>query len=243
MARRSALERRPGRGGGRGEDMVRVSPGVYRSATGALQRSARRPGRPGDMRPRQPQPFGGDIGALTDAMNKGPAQWGGGANVDPGRYGRRAIDQLYGSMAEGAGEALADQVRDYTPNIEAGEMPRWPMGGRGFEDVYQPSRNMGGRYRLSPGVYGSREQAMRQFEQQAGPGQIGRNAGQMVQYPAQMAEGMARGIGQAFGNEVDTAQDIGRELADNNLMRGNPIKRPGNLAGAAVGGMRRRLRW
>jgi hypothetical protein len=35
-----------------------------------------------------------------------------------------------------------------------------------FEQQYQPSANQGGRFRLSPGVYGTREQAMRQFEQQ-----------------------------------------------------------------------------
>lgn len=33
-------------------------------------------------------------------------------------------------------------------------------------DMPQPSANMGGQYRLSPGVYGTREQAMNQYNQQ-----------------------------------------------------------------------------
>lgn len=37
------------------------------------------------------------------------------------------------------------------------------------QQMPQPSANMGGRYRLSPGVYGTREQAMRQYEQQMQP--------------------------------------------------------------------------
>lgn len=241
MARRSALERRPGRGGGRGEEMVRVSPGVYRSASGALQRAARRPDRPDRMRPLGPQPFSGSLGDLTDAMNKGPARWDGGANVDPGRYGNRAIDRFWGSVAEDAGEAFADQVN--MPRIEAERMPPGLSGNPRFEDMYQPSQNMGGRYRLSPGVYGSRQQAMQQFEDEMGPGQIGRNAGRFVQYPAQMREGMARGIGAAFGGEVDTAREMGEAVADNNFMRGNPLRRPQNVAGAAAGGIRRRLRF
>jgi hypothetical protein len=37
------------------------------------------------------------------------------------------------------------------------------------QQMPQPSANMGGQYRLSPGVYGTREQAMRQYEQQMQP--------------------------------------------------------------------------
>jgi len=33
----------------------------------------------------------------------------------------------------------------------------------------QASANMGGQYRLSPGVYGTREQAMNQYNQQMQP--------------------------------------------------------------------------
>lgn len=35
-----------------------------------------------------------------------------------------------------------------------------------FPQMPQPSANQGGKYRLSPGVYGSKEQAMQQFNQQ-----------------------------------------------------------------------------
>lgn len=39
---------------------------------------------------------------------------------------------------------------------QLGAMPQMP----------QPSANMGGQYRLSPGVYGTRDQAMQQYNQQ-----------------------------------------------------------------------------
>lgn len=61
----------------------------------------------------------------------------------------------------------------------------------------QPSANMGGKYRLSPGVYGTREQAMQQMDQrvpglQNGLGQQGNmppiDWNQMVNYPASMPQ-------------------------------------------------------
>jgi hypothetical protein len=36
----------------------------------------------------------------------------------------------------------------------------------GMPQMPQPSANMGGQYRLSPGMYGSREQAMQQYNDQ-----------------------------------------------------------------------------
>ena len=61
----------------------------------------------------------------------------------------------------------------------------------------QPSANMGGQYRLSPGVYGTREKAMQQMYQripglQNGLGQQGNmppiDWNQMVNYPASMPQ-------------------------------------------------------
>jgi hypothetical protein len=40
------------------------------------------------------------------------------------------------------------------------------------QQMPQPSANMKGQYRLSPGVYGTREQAMRQYQQQMQPAQF-----------------------------------------------------------------------
>ena len=57
----------------------------------------------------------------------------------------------------------------------------------------QPSANMGGQYRLSPGVYGTREQAMQQMMQPInGLGKQGNvppiDWSQMVNYPATMPQ-------------------------------------------------------
>lgn len=50
-----------------------------------------------------------------------------------------------------------------------------------FTQMPQPSANNGGKYRLSPGVYGTKEQAMKQWNtQQAGPG--------VVNAPASMSQ-------------------------------------------------------
>jgi len=244
MARRTALERRPGQRpqaprGGRGrEEMVRVSPGVYRRADGGLQRAQERMLDRG-MR-RGPQQFDRGVGALEDAMNKGPARWREGmAPVDGGR----AYDNLIESIGRGSGEAFADRV-NMTPNLEVEGAPGF-LGGQGqrFEDVYRPSRNQGGRFRLSPGVYGTREQAMQQYEREMGPANIGRVAGQITQYPQQMAEGMGRRVGNVVESDYDTAREMGETVVDNNLFRGNPLRRPERLGGAAVGGLRRKLRW
>jgi len=52
------------------------------------------------------------------------------------------------------------------PNAQ-GQMPQGIQNGLGnFAQMPQPSANNGGKYRLSPGVYGTKEQAMQQWAMQ-----------------------------------------------------------------------------
>ena len=48
------------------------------------------------------------------------------------------------------------------PGMPQDKMYRFPQ----MPQMPQPSANMGGQYRLSPGVYGTRDQAMQQYNQQ-----------------------------------------------------------------------------
>lgn len=135
--------------------MQRLSPGVYRSAGGGLVTQQGRPIQ------RQAQP-----GIPPESAGN---PWAQGGQMDPGMAG-----QIAGQVGMGAPEYAA-----------ADRNPKWPegaslaalMGGGGqmqdamyrvpnLPQMPQASANQGGRYRLSPGVYGSREQAMRQYEQQ-----------------------------------------------------------------------------
>jgi hypothetical protein len=50
----------------------------------------------------------------------------------------------------------------YTQGMPADKMYRYPA----IPQMPQPSANMGGQYRLSPGVYGNQQQAMNQYDQQ-----------------------------------------------------------------------------
>lgn len=56
-------------------------------------------------------------------------------------------------------------------NINAGDLanlmqPQMQQQGFQFPEMPQPSQNMGGQYRLSPGMYGTQDQAMQQYNQQ-----------------------------------------------------------------------------
>ena len=79
-------------------------------------------------------------------------------NIDPGSIVNYPAQLNGRSPAEIVG-AVADQAAGMQPNSairlpQMSQMPQMP----------QPSANNGGRYRLSPGVYGTKEQAMRQYQ-------------------------------------------------------------------------------
>lgn len=188
----------------------RLSPGVYRSSTGELVGSkgqalpnARqaRPRGPGDGRDRA------NAGMLADAMNRSP-QVGQVATRPPAPLGTPPeggqMDQQMGDQwarrdpgfqMQGGGRfgGMVNQPIT-TPQMteeQYQQLVEWMklQGGggmmppQGMPGLPQPSANNGGQYRLSPGVYGTREQAMdqyaRQFEQAQpmGPALLNRRFG------------------------------------------------------------------
>lgn len=61
-----------------------------------------------------------------------------------------------------------DQLPQYLNQMGQAQQPQQMQSPQmPQQQMPQPSANMGGQYRLSPGVYGTREQAMRQMMQQA----------------------------------------------------------------------------
>ena len=169
----------------------RLSAGVYRGDKGSLvNKSGRVIPRGQPSNPQMPPPgawhnlpgYRGMEGQMNSnpwegIMGKGPA-------MDPG-YNQGGIGapseaaNLAGMYAANGGQNAPASVAanlagmyGRNPNeIQSGmytvpNMPQMP----------QPSANNGGQYRLSPGVYGTREQAMNQYNQQM----------QQMQQPFQM---------------------------------------------------------
>ena len=162
----------------------RLSPGVYRTPSGGLMSGQGRP--LPSTGPRVGQTLAGNLPGANDAASnvfgpKGPAP------VDMQRpfMNQPASPQQNPGMAVDAEQATpnynpyqyaqpqnlglsqlsnmsGDQIQQYlNQRGQTQQPPQMPQ-----QQMPQPSANMGGRYRLSPGVYGTREQAMRQYEQQ-----------------------------------------------------------------------------
>ena len=186
----------------------RLSPGVYRTPSGALMSGQGRPlpstgaqrgqGLANSMDGMRPLPgrippgtnINEFINAVTGANNAGANVFGpkGPAPMDMQRpfMNQPAFPQQNPGIAQAVGQATpnynpyqqaqpqlqqlglsqlsnmsGDQLPQYLNQMrqaqQAQQMPQQQMP--------QPSANMGGQYRLSPGVYGTREQAMQQYEQ------------------------------------------------------------------------------
>ena len=208
----------------------RLSPGVYRSAGGGLVSQQ------GQRIRRQPEPQGNPWAAQGEALYgamPSPEQMGGmfgGANLspeerlaqgidprDPNIYTRGPGGEIYGTLIgwnanqPSAGSAVGNQMG----NLQG--MPQMP----------QPSANQGGKYRLSPGVYGTREQAMQQYDQQM---QEMLQPYLMSGTPQEQQQG---GGGRGIANfpmdqrqrEMGYVEDRFNAARNNNLFRGNPIKK------------------
>jgi hypothetical protein len=127
---------------------------------------------------------------LQRPQNMNPMQRPQGPLMDPGFMQNGNIINLPGQFPQGT------NIYDYAGAI-TGQQPEQPGMVNLFSQMPQPSANMGGQYRLSPGVYGTREQAMQQMYQpipglQNGLGQQGNmppiDWTQMVNYPASMPQ-------------------------------------------------------
>jgi hypothetical protein len=142
----------------REKPMERLSPGVYRGAEGGLV------GAGGKAIQRQPQPQ-----PQPQPPAGGSAPWQPGATSlvggpspmvtypDRRPFNLNDVNRLEQIIfpTNTTGEALPPDKMYRYPTPELSNMPQMP----------QPSANQGGRYRLSPGVYGTREQAMNQYNQ------------------------------------------------------------------------------
>jgi hypothetical protein len=174
----------------------RLSPGVYRSAGGELVTQ--------QGRPVQRQPQQGMAQQVAGGMQQSP--------MVNQIVGQMTPDQLQG--ASGIGKTpfgwSGGQLQD--------AMYRSPE----FMQMPQASANMGGQYRLSPGVYGTREQAMQQYNQQMQ---------QMAMQGANQAMSDQGNSGpgnfpmQQRAREIGYAENRFNADRNNNLFRGNPIKR------------------
>lgn len=167
----------------------RLSPGVYRGSRGGLVGQGGRPINRQQPAPQQPNqapqwdnpmllrypPGTFDMqrvfGATNSAASQGPQSgnytFDMGLNQNPnvpmgpiqgGNWmgGAPANPQTDGQM----GNQIGNQF-----NMPADKMYRYPQFPQ-IPQMPQPSANMGGQYRLSPGVYGNQQQAMDQYNQQ-----------------------------------------------------------------------------
>lgn len=186
----------------------RLSPGVYRSASGDLVTQSGKPIRRQPQAPMAQQVAGmqqGMGGPIASGTQNGMAQQIAGQQVS--QQEQEAMRAAY--LASGMGGGMQNQPLQTTPEQSQAMMeaisgmgrtppggqfnqpqsgyygasnigktpPGWPGGQindmvwrgpmpQGMPQMPQASANMGGQYRLSPGVYGTREQAMNQYNQQ-----------------------------------------------------------------------------
>jgi len=150
------------RGAPPAQPLQRLSPGVYRGADGGLvnQRGAALQQQPNRQRstpnsmpnsnPLTPQQLNEQFGTLI-----GNPQ------------GSQGVQD--GMLRVPEGRPMPNNLGSYDPNLNAGPMQNLNLQmPQGMPQMPQASANMGGQYRLSPGMYGNREQAMQQYNQQMG---------------------------------------------------------------------------
>ena len=195
----------------------RLSPGVYRSAGGGLVTQG--------GRPIQRQPQQGMAGQVAGGMQQNP--WQGAIDNMAGQVSGNYMqqnpynDMMYRYPPGTNTQQMADLIASggqYT-----NEMFRNPQV-QPFPEMPQASANQGGKYRLSPGVYGTREQAMQQYNQQLQ--QMGVEAANQAM-PNQGGGGPGNFIGQQRARELGYVENRFNAAKDNNLFRGNPIRRFG----------------
>jgi hypothetical protein len=160
----------------------RLSPGVYRSAGGGLvTKGGRQIQRPTQAPPTQPSPtqswrpmdtsFVGVNQATPEQLRDFANRFNNGAEARIGEIaGNVAADQsnlLFGNQLNPG--ASAPQFDPNNPNSYQ-PYPGQIQNGLGqpmtMPQMPQASANNGGRYRLSPGMYGTQQQAMNQYNQQ-----------------------------------------------------------------------------
>jgi hypothetical protein len=178
--------------------MTRLSPGVYRGEKGQLMtqkgKALPRPQQPqyGNRGPAPVNNMGSLQQAAQGAMPNGSMPMYQNA-VQPGMSFADAVEAARNQQAGGYAAQLAAQGfnmggnrADIDPGyavqpqqailLQQGNMQRQPairIEQGNMEQFLGQSANNQGRYRLSPGVYGTREQAMQQMQRQYGAPTMG----------------------------------------------------------------------
>jgi hypothetical protein len=166
--------------------MERLSPGVYRGEKGGLvTQSGRAVNRPSpQQRPSMrnlPQPMqpdaaqaGADAAQIAEMNNlpQGYQQGGTFLRGRPANLGRSEGSAMMEEFFQNRQGAQPDfnvpmQMPNQMPDAQNAPLYGMPADKMyRFQPMPQPSANMGGQYRLSPGVYGTEEQAINQYNQQ-----------------------------------------------------------------------------
>jgi hypothetical protein len=165
--------------------MTRLSPGVYRGEKGQLMtqkgRALPRPQQPqyGNRGPAPVNNMGSLQQAAQGAMPNASMPMYQNA-VQPGMSFADAVEAARNQQAGGYGAQLAAQGlsmggsrADIDPGYAVQPQPGMRMEQGNMEQFLGQSANNQGRYRLSPGVYGTREQAMQQMQRQYGAPTMG----------------------------------------------------------------------
>jgi hypothetical protein len=130
----------------------RLSPGVYRGANGALVNQS---GRPIRQQPqRQVPPPQAVVNHMIGEIGQSQPQ--------VQRQGGFQLPESLGNQLNSV------PMHEYPESQNMTIMP-WSPGNspqQYLPQMPQPSANMNGQYRLSPGIYGTKDQAMQQYNQQ-----------------------------------------------------------------------------
>lgn len=164
MARKTAMKRMPKEVAGE-----RLSPGVYRGNRGGLvtqsgrqiqnrtqppvAQPAPQPALP--PAPQNQQPTGQQVNGQFPMSGYAPYPR---SEFTPYPMGNNN-NFNFGSIGKTPPGWPGNQIPMMIPFAPSSNMPQMP----------EPSANMGGQYRLNPGVYGTREQAMNEYNQQMQP--------------------------------------------------------------------------
>lgn len=140
----------------------------YQAAAQAAQAAGEAPPPQQQFRPQQPRPM-----ARPQQAGQTLAGAVGNANTIGNQIGMlqpgQSFADVVGAVAGGIGAqpqqgAWWQQQQQFGP--PPGSLPMTKPGMPPMPQMPQPSANHGGQYRLSPGVYGTQQQAMQQYNQQ-----------------------------------------------------------------------------
>lgn len=220
---------------------VRLSPGVYRSESGKLVGAG---GRPLPQQPRQELP--GFAGAVNQTLANALPQRSPAEAIQAMGQTEQAMDRMAGQMGMSnrpTGPLTPEQIQAMTgavsgtmQNMQGYPTKFAPMPQATPEQLaaagFGASANQGGKYRLSPGVYGTQEQAQRAYQQMMAQRLPEIAAGVQPFQPLPLDRTNPNGINELdpfdkTRQAADFAQNKFNRMKDNNLFRGNPLKKFG----------------